>query len=107
MNTHVTERGVAVLIMILEMDDNAHAKQMDYLSAVLAQMDGASKPKPAELLEHKFWSTQPVPQLSEELISKGEINPLPTGDNLRLIPFALPDGYEWYDLDIAQSEEDV
>ncbi|KAJ1906322.1 glycylpeptide N-tetradecanoyltransferase, partial [Tieghemiomyces parasiticus] len=51
------------------------------------------------LREHRFWSTQPVPQLGEEPSQEeGAIKPDLTRDQLRQEPIPLPQGFEWVEL---------
>eukprot|EP01031_Cornospumella_fuschlensis_P046178 gene46178-56535_t len=50
--------------------------------------------------EHKFWNTQPMPALTEEIIEgNGPINATMTVDQVRAEPLNMPAGFEWCDLD--------
>lgn len=57
--------------------------------------------------EYRFWTTQPVPKLTEEF-EEGVNEPF-IADNkvedIRQEPYRLPEKYEWIDLDIQNSED--
>ncbi|KAH9483926.1 Glycylpeptide N-tetradecanoyltransferase [Psilocybe cubensis] len=59
--------------------------------------------------EHKFWSTQPVPQLGEGPPTEdGFIEPSKPREEVRQEPYPLPKDFEWSTLDIkdpAQNKE--
>ncbi|TFK42493.1 N-myristoyl transferase [Crucibulum laeve] len=51
--------------------------------------------------EHKFWATQPVPQLGEgPPIDDGYIEPSKPREEVRQEPYPLPKDFEWSTLDI-------
>ncbi|KAF9052854.1 N-myristoyl transferase [Panaeolus papilionaceus] len=51
--------------------------------------------------EHKFWATQPVPQIGEgPPLEDGYIEPPKTVDEIRQEPYPLPKEFEWATLDI-------
>ncbi|KAJ7285742.1 N-myristoyl transferase [Mycena rebaudengoi] len=58
---------------------------------------------------HKFWETQPVPQLGEgPPLDDGYIEPSKPRDEVRQEPYPLPKDFEWATMDIndpAQSKE--
>ncbi|KEP52126.1 glycylpeptide N-tetradecanoyltransferase [Rhizoctonia solani 123E] len=62
-----------------------------------------------DLGEHKFWRTQPVPQLDDEASTEeGAIEPKKPREEIRQDPYPLPSGYEWSTVDIeepAQAKE--
>ncbi|CAE7059276.1 unnamed protein product [Rhizoctonia solani] len=62
-----------------------------------------------DLGEHKFWRTQPVPQLDDEPPTEdGPIEPSKPREEVRQDPYPLPSGYEWSTVDIedpAQAKE--
>ena len=56
--------------------------------------------------EYKFWSTQPVPQLNREC--KVDFGPINTDTNIENVPqepYTLPEGFEWKEVDLSQSNE--
>ena len=56
--------------------------------------------------EYKFWSTQPVPQLNRDC--KIDFGPIATETNIENVqkdPYTLPEGFEWKDVDLSQSNE--
>ena len=55
--------------------------------------------------EYKFWSTQPVPQLNREC--KINFGPIikENIDNIQKEPYNLPEGFEWKEIDLSQSNE--
>jgi len=53
---------------------------------------------------HKFWSTQPVPQLAPE--SDSEIGPLqPKRKDIRAEPYPLPEAFTWVTLDTSDEAQ--
>ena len=56
--------------------------------------------------EYKFWSTQPVPQLNRDCkIDFGPINNEKNMENIPKEPYTLPEGFEWKEVDLSQSNE--
>ncbi|KAH7340202.1 N-myristoyl transferase [Rhizoctonia solani] len=56
-----------------------------------------------DLGEHKFWRTQPVPQLGDEPPTEdGPIEPSKPKEEIRQDPYPLPSGYEWSTVDIEE-----
>ena len=56
--------------------------------------------------EYKFWSTQPVPQLNRDCSTEfGPINKEMKIENIQKEPYLLPDGFEWKEVDLSQSNE--
>ena len=56
--------------------------------------------------EYKFWSTQPVPQLNRECkIEFGPINQEINIETIQKEPYTLPEGFEWKEVDLSQSNE--
>lgn len=56
--------------------------------------------------EHKFWATQPVPQIGEEPPSEdGYIEPTKTIEDVRREPYPLPKDFEWSTLDINDGKQ--
>ncbi|CCO26015.1 glycylpeptide N-tetradecanoyltransferase [Rhizoctonia solani AG-1 IB] len=54
-----------------------------------------------DLGEHKFWRTQPVPQLGDAPPAEdGPIEPSKPREEVRQDPYPLPSGYEWSTVDI-------
>ncbi|KAJ1984705.1 glycylpeptide N-tetradecanoyltransferase [Dimargaris verticillata] len=61
-----------------------------------------------QLREHKFWSTQPVPQLNDKddaHANDGPIKPNVPRDQLRAEPIPLPSGFHWVELDLADEAQ--
>ncbi|GJQ08369.1 hypothetical protein GpartN1_g3306.t1 [Galdieria partita] len=56
---------------------------------------------------HKFWSTQPVPQLEEQstALDEGPIEPNKDPEDIRKQPFPLLPQFEWTECDIENQEE--
>eukprot|EP01039_Chlorochromonas_danica_P008336 gene8335-9189_t len=66
-----------------------------------AQLRGKDIPK-----EHKFWNTQPMLALNEEVSDvNGPINDTMTVDQVRAEPLNMPAGFEWCDLDVNDPEQ--
>ncbi|KAF8163391.1 N-myristoyl transferase [Crassisporium funariophilum] len=56
--------------------------------------------------EHKFWATQPVPQLGEgPPVDDGYIEPSQPRDKVRQEPYPLPAEFEWSTLDINDPKQ--
>ncbi|KAI6132119.1 N-myristoyl transferase [Pisolithus croceorrhizus] len=56
--------------------------------------------------EHKFWATQPVPQMGEEPPSEdGYIEPTKAIEDVRREPYPLPKDFEWSILDIDDPKQ--
>jgi len=51
--------------------------------------------------DHKFWSTQPVPQYGEEAEEDGPIEPSKPTEEVRQDPYPLPKDFEWSIIDLA------
>jgi len=76
-------------------------KLMDYLKGNSAL--GGQK---QEVGTHKFWKTQPVPQLGEGTPQEdGAIEPSQPPEEVRQDPYSLPGDFEWSTLDISKSTE--
>ena len=59
----------------------------------------------ASRVQHKFWDTQPVPRLDEEIEDENraiEENAKP--EDLRQEPFKMPDGFRWSELDVQDTK---
>ncbi|KAG9123077.1 glycylpeptide N-tetradecanoyltransferase [Ceratobasidium sp. 392] len=59
-----------------------------------------------DLGEHKFWKTQPVPQLGDERPTEdGPIEASKPQEEIRQDPYPLPNGYEWATVDIMEPDQ--
>ncbi|KAG9102973.1 glycylpeptide N-tetradecanoyltransferase [Ceratobasidium sp. 370] len=59
-----------------------------------------------DLGEHKFWKTQPVPQIGDEKPTEdGPIEPSKPAEEIKQEPYALPSGYEWSTVDIMEPDQ--
>lgn len=67
-----------------------------------SQLKGKDMPK-----EHKFWNTQPMLALDEEVVDtvNGPINDTVTVDQVRQEPLNMPAGFEWCDIDVTDPEQ--
>ncbi|KAI1283715.1 Glycylpeptide N-tetradecanoyltransferase 2 [Halotydeus destructor] len=54
---------------------------------------------------YKFWETQPVPKIDEEVLDNGAINKNQKVADIRKEPYHLPGGFVWDTLDIANEEQ--
>ncbi|KAF8201746.1 N-myristoyl transferase [Pholiota molesta] len=83
-------------------------KQMKIMDVVQgkAGIGGLNK---KDMGEHKFWATQPVPQIGEgPAIEDGYIEPSKPREEVRQEPYPLPKDFEWSTLDMndpAQTKE--
>ena len=57
--------------------------------------------------KHKFWDTQPVPNLAEDTLKAegAAIDNVKTQADIRQEPLALPKGFEWVSIDINDATE--
>jgi len=70
---------------------------------VAAGADEGDKVKSADAF--KFWKTQPVPGLEEDVDRHGPIDDPKTVDDVRAEPYPLPGGFEWVTVDTTVAEE--
>ncbi|GBE61053.1 hypothetical protein BOVATA_025460 [Babesia ovata] len=58
---------------------------------------------------HAFWNTQPVCKYSEEVDAEqiGAVDSNTNVENIRPHPYALPDAFEWVDIDIKDEEQQM
>lgn len=54
---------------------------------------------------HKFWDTQPVPKLSEEISEAGPIDANVDVSSVRQEPYNMPGGFEWCVLDVTDATQ--
>ncbi|ORY31759.1 Myristoyl-CoA:protein N-myristoyltransferase, N-terminal domain-domain-containing protein [Naematelia encephala] len=83
---------------------------MDLMKILDGQVALGNKSGTKNLGEHKFWKTQPVPQLLNALtgpteIKEGPIDPPKTPADVRQEPGQLPSGFEWSLIDITNEEQ--
>ncbi|KZT40884.1 N-myristoyl transferase [Sistotremastrum suecicum HHB10207 ss-3] len=84
-------------------DEETVRQALDYLKIndVIRGKAGIAGRGTKDLGEHKFWATQPVPQLGEEPPeADGYIEPSLPRDQVRQDPFPLPKEFEWSIVDI-------
>lgn len=55
--------------------------------------------------DHQFWSTQPVMDYKEDTDQDGPLEPDKTPEEIRKTPYALPNGFEWCEVDLANEKE--
>nr|ASF90212.1 hypothetical protein SPAR04175 [Bartheletia paradoxa] len=60
-----------------------------------------------DMADHKFWGTQPVPKLSEEIEAdqEGPIEPCVPRSEVQQDPYPLPKDFEWCTLDLTKVNE--
>ncbi|VDM00298.1 unnamed protein product [Schistocephalus solidus] len=59
-----------------------------------------SKPAKKSKEDYKFWKTQPVPDLGEEITTNEPVEPDIPISEIRTEPYSLPKGFFWQDLDL-------
>lgn len=88
---------------------NSHvsASQVTRLIRQLAMESCSDGTEQSTSIKHKFWSTQPVPQLEEntETLEEGAIEPNRDPEDIRKQPYPLLPQYEWIECDIENQEE--
>ncbi|OAX37214.1 N-myristoyl transferase [Rhizopogon vinicolor AM-OR11-026] len=107
--SHVVDRVVA------EHGPNTAASNEDNIRLALEQMkimdvikgkSGVSGRGKKAMGEHKFWATQPVPQLGDEVPPEdGFIEPSKPREEVRQEPYPLPKDFEWSILDINDPKQ--
>lgn len=88
-------------------------KAADLMKILEGKLALGNKSNTKDLGEHKFWKTQPVPQMTlngneggvTEIPPEGPIDPLKSVDDVRKEPLALPKGYEWCTIDVMDEEQ--
>ena len=82
-------------------------KQQKILAEQLKKMQLQQKYDKEEIKDnYKFWSTQPVPQFNKECEVKfGEIWKDHKVEDLEKEPLALPEGFEWKNVDLSKQNE--
>lgn len=74
-----------------------HLKIMDYAKGKTGIAGKGKK----DAGDHKFWSTQPVPQLGDEVPAEdGPIEPSRPGEEVRQEPYPLPKEFQWSIVDL-------
>ncbi|KAG1905880.1 N-myristoyl transferase [Suillus fuscotomentosus] len=80
-------------------------EQMKIMDVIKGKSGIAGRGKKA-MGEHKFWATQPVPQLGDEVSpDDGFIEPNKSREEVRQDPYPLPKDFEWAILDINDSKQ--
>ncbi|KAG1803719.1 N-myristoyl transferase [Suillus plorans] len=80
-------------------------EQMKIMDVIKGKAGIAGRGKKA-MGEHKFWATQPVPQLGDEVSpDDGFIEPNKSREEVRQDPYPLPKDFEWAILDINDSKQ--
>ncbi|GAB9464448.1 Glycylpeptide n-tetradecanoyltransferase 2 [Globisporangium polare] len=88
-------------------------EQEEFLQ-VLKQLNLVSAPAATQALEKqlgtdekdfKFWKTQPVPKIDEFPQEHGAIDAPKTVADVRKEPYAMPAGFAWSEIDLAQPEQ--
>lgn len=92
-------------------DGNANEKgkfSADQLKQIYAQLQSLTVENQAAKQngEYKFWNTQPVPKIDEEVQDgNGPIEPDLSPEQIRKEPLNLPSGFEWCELDLLNDIE--
>ncbi|KAG1891170.1 N-myristoyl transferase [Suillus subluteus] len=80
-------------------------EQMKIMDVIKGKSGIAGRGKKA-MGEHKFWATQPVPQLGDdESLDDGFIEPDKSREEVRQDAYPLPKDFEWSILDINDSKQ--
>ncbi|KAA0191385.1 Glycylpeptide N-tetradecanoyltransferase [Fasciolopsis buskii] len=70
----------------------------------LSQIAGATKEKKCKD-DYRFWRTQPVPDLNEEISENGPIEPDKAPNEIRAEPYSLPEGFFWCEISLNDEKE--
>lgn len=85
------------------------AANMDTINQWMDMLRLNNVSKPAKSSEEagqrsfKFWSTQPVPKLDEQIVANEAIEADKSLAEIRQEPYSLPDGFHWDTVDIGQT----
>ncbi|KAH8851760.1 Glycylpeptide N-tetradecanoyltransferase 1 [Schistosoma japonicum] len=55
--------------------------------------------------DYRFWRTQPVPDLTEEITDNGPIEPDSKHEDIRSQPYTLPEGFYWCEVSLDDENE--
>ena len=90
------------------MSDEKGKRALDLFN-LLKSLSISPENKEEEEVEHKFWSTQPVPKNKKELIEVEVDGPIDNlkdeKEKLRLEPYQLPEGYEFVPFNIDNCDD--
>lgn len=80
------------------------------LAELLGRMNVSPPEDPDQPKEHKFWSTQPVPQMANEqdlesLGDQGEPFEMKTVEDVQKSPYPLISSFEWSQIDVTSDSE--
>ncbi|TPP56267.1 Glycylpeptide N-tetradecanoyltransferase [Fasciola gigantica] len=70
----------------------------------LNQISASTKEKKCKD-DYRFWRTQPVPDLNEEISENGPIEPDKTLGEIRAEPYSLPEGFYWCEISLNDEKE--
>lgn len=95
----VTKLNNAQLVQYLAVKE--YEKQMARYERMKSKIDMTNAPK-----DHKFWNTQPVVPLSQEVLEgNGPIDDTVTVDKVKQEPYNMPTGFTWCSLDVTNPAE--
>ena len=84
-------------------------EQRNFMDQILKLEEENRRPahKKSEIKDHyEFWESQPVPQFNKDSpVEFGEIWKDHKVEDLEKEPLALPEGFEWKDVDLSKSNE--
>jgi glycylpeptide N-tetradecanoyltransferase len=94
----------------LKAASNGDISKKEKTALINAMFGGANKKKMSGVAEasskpHKFWDTQPMKKLSEEVTEFGPIDPPKTPEDVRQTPYTLPKGFEWVTMDVLDEAQ--
>lgn len=61
--------------------------------------------KGLQLQDFKFWNTQPVPKMNEQIEIEGPIEPNKKKGEIQKDPYPLPDLFEWCVIDLNDESQ--
>ncbi|KAG7227899.1 hypothetical protein INR49_013693 [Caranx melampygus] len=93
--------SVCLYTPLSQLDALPEKKQQE-IQRALHLFSGSSLPrtlKQAQRRTYRFWETQPVPKLGENITTHGPV--VEDQDNVRKEPYSLPQGFSWDTLDLS------
>ncbi|CAK9441028.1 uncharacterized protein LODBEIA_P48970 [Lodderomyces beijingensis] len=84
---------------------SGNKKSIEDLLKLLAMGEALTPSQEKEMKDYKFWKTQPVPALDEQITQEGPIDVVKTPADVPDEPMPLIKDFEWSNIDVQNSEQ--
>ncbi|KAJ3050967.1 hypothetical protein HK097_008060 [Rhizophlyctis rosea] len=91
--------------MQLRMEEFLKQAKMLNLNGTVANSEQRARKTAKDMKEYKFWQTQPVRKVDENVVTNGPIMPDLPREELQQEPYPLPKDFEWSLIDIDNEAE--